>query len=264
MSIGYHVRKASMLDAPEWLAITERAAKLDPYVSLLDICICIPRLLERTDKLGSSTDSSSTTTTFSQSLDQLLNDASQLARRGFDWFAAFEAGGTPRYKKVAVTQMAGFVDIILDKDDDDDHHHHGTFDPVFDFDTFGAGICYMIYWMSMLILQSNSFKLLRQHRRLAPKELSLWDRELSGYADSICRSVPYHCRPAAGYTAKFGSLTPLMVARKYFEAKQAEREQRWCAAVAQGARVPGLYSAQAPLEPMRAVRKMVQKSDRYL
>ena len=61
-----------MLDSPEWLAVTEKAATLDPYVSLLDICICIPRILERSDRLASSDD-------LSQSLDQLLNDADQLA-----------------------------------------------------------------------------------------------------------------------------------------------------------------------------------------
>ena len=46
------MRKASMLDTPEWLAVTAKAAKTDPYVALIDICICIPRLLERTDKLA--------------------------------------------------------------------------------------------------------------------------------------------------------------------------------------------------------------------
>ena len=44
------MRKASMLDSTEWLAVTAKAAKVDPYVALNDICIHIPRLLERTDK----------------------------------------------------------------------------------------------------------------------------------------------------------------------------------------------------------------------
>lgn len=236
-----------MLDSPEWLAVTKKAATLDPYVSLLDICICIPRILERSDRLASSDN-------LSQSLDQLLNDADQLARRGFEWFERFE-GGTPRYQKVDVSQMEGFIDIIRDD---------RTFDPVFYFDTFGAGICYMIYWMSMLILQSNTFKLLRQHRQLEPKSLFLWDRELSGYADLICRSVPYNCRPVTGYTAKFGCLTPLVVARKYFEAKKAEKQKAWCEVVYQGSRVPGLYSTPIPMEPLKGLQTLVQKSDRYL
>ncbi|CAI6337396.1 unnamed protein product [Periconia digitata] len=247
LSIGYHLRKASMLDSPAWLAVTEKSAKLDPYVALQDICICIPRILERTDKLANETD-------FQQSLDLLINDASKLAQRGFDWFASFEQG-TPRYHNVDITQIEGFDDII---------QGDRTFDPVFYFDTFGAGICYMIYWMSMLILQSNTFRLLRQHRKLEPKELFLWDRELSSYANSICRSVPFNCRPMTGSTARFGSLTPLVVARKYFEAKKAEKEQSWCEHVYQGARVPGLYSTPIPMEPLQGLQRLVQSSGRYL
>lgn len=235
-----------MLDSPDWLAITAKAAKFDPYVSLVDICICIPRILERSDKLtitGASPDD----------IEQVINDAQHLAGRGFEWFAKFERDG-PHYDKVDVTDMEGFLSICDDR----------TFTPVFDFHTFGAGICYMIYWMSMLILQSNTFKLLCQHRHLEPMQLFMWDRELGGYADFICRSIPYNCRPMTGYTARFGSLTPLVVARKYFEAKKAEKEIKWCEKIYQGARIPGLYSTPIPMEPLRAVQKMVQNSDRYI
>lgn len=235
-----------MLDAPEWLAVTAKSAKLDPYVALLDICICIPRLLERTDKLSTSAQSP-------DEVEKLINDSQQLASRGFEWFANFERDG-PRYSKVDVSDMEGFLDICSDR----------TFDPVFEFTAFGAGICYMIYWMSMLILQSNTFRLLRQFRQLEPMQLYMWDRELGGYADCICRCVPYNCRKITGYTARFGSLTPLVVARKYFEAKKAQEQIAWCEKVYSNVRIPGLYSTPVPMEPLRGVQKLVQNSDRYI
>ncbi|KAF1961822.1 hypothetical protein CC80DRAFT_198381 [Byssothecium circinans] len=248
LSLGYHVRKASMLDSPEWRAVTKQPAQHDPYVALVDICIGVPRLLERTDKLPPSTDDSFTT-----SLDELLDDSIQLANQAAEWFTDFERNG-PRYAKVPVAEVDGFLEI----------HNDLTFDPVFYFDTFGAGICYMIYSMSMLILQSNTFRLLRQYRQLEPKDLYLWDLQLGNHADRICRSIPYNCRPIAGYTGKFGSLTPLVVARKYFEAKKAEEKLRWCEMVYSGTRVPGLYSTPIPMEPLKGVQNLVQKSDRYL
>jgi len=246
LSIGYHVRKGSMLDSPDWLAVTQTAAQQDPYVALQDVCICIPRLLERTDKLP-ATDPSQ------EAIDELIKDSQALAARGYEWFTNFERDG-PRYSRAPVAEMEGFLDICSDI----------VFDPVFEFHSFGAGICYLIYWMSMLIMQSNTFKLLRQHRQLQPRELFMWDRELSGYADNICRSVPYNCRPSIGYVAKFGSLTPLMVARKYFEAKKAEKELKWCMTVYQSARVPGLYSSPISMEPLKAVQRLAQNSNRYL
>ncbi|KAF2875274.1 hypothetical protein BDV95DRAFT_312715 [Massariosphaeria phaeospora] len=226
LSIGYNFRKGSMLDSPEWLAVTAKAAKIDPYVSLLDICICIPRILERTDKLAQpSADPAA-------DIERLIDDAKQLAGRAFEWIAHFSRDG-PRYSKVDASSIDGFLDKCSDPE---------LFNPVFAFKSFGTANMYCIYWMSMLILQSNTFGLLRRFRALEPKQLMLWDRELAGYADSICRGVPYSCRPAAGYVGRFGTFTPLIVARKYFEAKKAEREIKWCEAVFYGNRVPGLYS----------------------
>ncbi|KAF2638508.1 hypothetical protein P280DRAFT_71981 [Massarina eburnea CBS 473.64] len=246
LSIGYHVRKASMLDSPDWMALTERPAKKDPYVALVDICIGIPRLLERTDKLIADDK-------FPDALEKLLDDSLQLAGCATEWFVNFEKDG-PRYSRIPINEVDGFLDTYNDR----------TFDPVFFFHTFGAGICYMIYSMSMLILQSNTFRLLRQYRQLEAKDMYIWDQKLGGYADMICRSVPYNCRPIAGYTAKFGALTPLVVARKYFEAKKAEEKLRWCERVYQGTRVPGLYSTPIPMEPLKSVQNLVQKSGRYL
>lgn len=235
-----------MLDSPEWLTVTTRAARVDPYVALLDICICIPRLLERTDKLAAAGSPAA-------DIEKLIDDSQQLAGRAKAWFADLERSG-PRYHKVDVGFMEGFLDICNDR----------TFDPVFDFHAFGAGICYLIYWMSMLILQSNTFKLLRQFRQLEPKQLFMWDREIGGYADCICRSVPYNTRPNTGYTARFGSMTPLVAARKYYEVKKAEKEVKWCEKVYHNSRVPGLYSTPIPMEPLKGVQKLVQNSDRYI
>lgn len=240
------MRKASMLDSPEWLAVTTRSAKLDPYVALQDICISIPRLLERTDKLGNYTPPQS-------DIDNLIDDSQEVANRAFEWLSSFERHG-PRYDKVPVDMMQGFLDICEDR----------TFDPVFDFHYFGAGICYMIYWMSMLIMQGNTFKLLRQNRQLDLKQMMMWDRQLGSYADSICRSVPYNCRPKAGYTARFGCLTPLVVARKYYEVKNAGKESEWCGKVYLGARVPGLYQEPISMEPLEAVVKTVKSNNRFI
>jgi hypothetical protein len=235
-----------MLDAPEWLAVTTRAARFDPYVALQDICIGIPRLLERTDRLAQATD-------LQKEVNSLIEDSEHLATRAFEWLSNFEKNG-PRYDRVNLDEFEAFLDICSDR----------VFDPVFDFHYFGAGICYMIYWMSMLIMQGNTFKLLRQYRQLEMKQLMLWDRQLGGYADCICRSIPFNCRPMTGYTAKFGSLTPLVVARKYYEMKGASKqtEAKWCEAVYLGARVPGLYQMPVPLEPLKAVKDMVDSNER--
>jgi hypothetical protein len=240
------MRKASMLDSPEWRAVTAKAARFDPYVALQDICISIPRVLERTDQLARGG------TSLAQ-IDSLINDSEQLANRAFDWLSNFEKNG-PRYDQVPIDTFETFFDICADR----------VFDPVFDFHYFGAGICYMIYWMSMLIMQGNTFKLLRQHRQLELKQLMMWDRQLGGYADCICRSIPYNCRPITGYTAKFGSLTPLTVARKYFEMKGPSKavETKWCGDVYKGARVPGLYTTPENLDPFKAVKDTVDSTDK--
>lgn len=243
LSIGYHVRKGSMLDAPEWMAVTSKASKIDPYVALIDLCIQIPRLLERTDKLD-PTDVSSANT--------LIEDSLSLAASAKAWFAGFEKHG-PRYTSMDVDDFEGFKNICEDR----------TFDSAYNFYAFGAGICYMIYWMSMLILQSNTFKLCMKFRSLQPKEMYLWDRELGGYADSSCRCVPFNCRTEVGFVGRFGSLTPLVVAKKYFEAKKMVKEVRWCEVVYRNARIPGLYST-TPMEPLKGMQRLVQQSDRYI
>jgi hypothetical protein len=239
------MRKASMLDSPEWLAVTARAARFDPYVALQDICIGIPRLLERTDRIAQVDDTQ-------KEVNSLIEDSEHLATRAFEWLSNFEKNG-PRYDRVNLDEFESFLDICADR----------VFDPVFDFHYFGAGICYMIYWMSMLIMQGNTFKLLRQYRQLELKQLMIWDRQLGGYADCICRSIPYNCRPMTGYTAKFGSLTPLVVARKYYEMKgpSKQTEAKWCETVYLGARVPGLYQTPVPLEPLKAVKETVDSND---
>jgi hypothetical protein len=244
LSIGYHVRKGSMLDSNEWMAVTVKAAKVDPYVDLIDICIRIPRLLERTDKLTAGNQ---------DAVDKLIEDSLALANQAKQWFANFETHG-PRYTTVDVEEFGGFSEICSDR----------TFETAYNFYAFGAGICYMIYWMSLLILQSNTFKLLMQHRKLEPKAMYLWDRELGSYADSSCRCVPYNCRTEVGYVGRFGSLTPLVVARKYFEAKKMQKEIGWCEKVYQNARIPGLYSTPIPMEPLKSMQRLVQQSDRYI
>jgi len=233
-----------MLDSPEWMAVTAKASKLDPYVALVDICIRVPWLLERTDKLVEGDQ---------EAANQLIQDAVQLADRAKKWFVDFEKYG-PRYTRVDVAEVEGFLDLCNER----------TFDPVFSFFAFGAGICYMIYWMSILILQSNTFKLMLKYRSLEPKDMFMWDRELGGYADCICRSVPFNCRPSVGYVGRFGSLTPLVVAKKYFEAKKATKEMSWCDKVYMSARIPGLYTTPIPMEPLKSMQRLVQNSDRYI
>jgi hypothetical protein len=242
------MRKASMLDTPEWLAVTVKAAKVDPYVALQDICILIPRLLERTERLPGDGSSPG-------EIDALIEDSDHIANRAFEWLLDFEKTG-PRYDQVDVATFESFLKICDDR----------VFSPVYDFHYFGAGICYMIYWMSMLIMQSNTFKLLRQYRQLEMKQLMMWDRQLNGYADCICRSIPYNCRPITGYGGRFGSLTPLVVARKYYEAKgpAKEGEAKWCEKIYLGARIPGLYQTPVPLEPLKAVKNTVKDSTRFI
>ncbi|KAF2751442.1 hypothetical protein M011DRAFT_395178 [Sporormia fimetaria CBS 119925] len=244
LSIGYRMRKASILDTPEWLAVTAKSAKNDPYVSLIDIAISIPRLLERTDKLARAQAPP-------EDFEKLIYDSQIVADRAFEWLAKFETDG-PLFWRVPIDDMEGFLKQFNDR----------TFDPVFQFKTFATFTTLINYWMAMLILRSNTFGLLRKFRKLEPKQLFLWDRELSGYADSICRTVPYGCRPSSGYCGRFGTLTPLVVAKKYYEAKKAEREIAWCDMVYFGKNVPGLYSP--PPETNKGIVRHVQNSTRYI
>ncbi|EMD85815.1 hypothetical protein COCC4DRAFT_180253 [Bipolaris maydis ATCC 48331] len=248
LSIGILLRKASMLDTPEWMSVTAKAAKVDPYVALMDICVMVPRLLERTDKL-------SRPDCTQEEIDSLIDDSQKVASDAFAWIADFERHG-PRYNKVELESMEGFMDICDDR----------VFDPVFDFHYFGAGICYLIYWSSMLIMQGNTFKLLRQYRKLEPKQLLMWSRQLNSFADSICRGVPYNYRVNTGYASKFGSLTPLMVARKYYEMVGEKAAVAWCTKVYKRGKVPELYQADENLDkyPLEDVKKTIKDDPRYI
>lgn len=246
MTIGYRLRRASMLDTLEWLEVTSKGAKVDPYVALIDICIHIPRLLERTDKL-------TRTQAPAEKFETLILDSQALADRGFEWLAKYEEKGKS-YSEIPPAQLHGFPQIVDDV----------VYDPVFLYHSFAAYTTLINYWMAMLILRSNTFMLVRKYRQLEPKQLMLWDRELSGYADCICRGVAYGCRPAAGYSGRFGTLTPLIVAKKYFEAKGAIKEAAWCEKVFHGTRVPGLYAPPIDMEVKPGVANYLQNSSRYI
>jgi hypothetical protein len=235
-----------MLDTPEWLEVTKRAAKLDPYVALIDICIAIPRLLERTDQL-------TRTNAPPEEFEKLITDSQKVADNAFDWFAQFESSG-PLYTKIPVEQSEGWVKRFNDF----------TFDPVYKFKTFATFTTLINYWMAMLILRSNAFGVLRKMHKLEPKQLLMWDREMGGYADNICRAVPYGCRPSAGYSGRFGSLTPLIVAKKYYDAKKATKEAEWCEQVYCGTRVEELYTPPVSMEPNPGLVNLVQNSSRYV
>lgn len=235
-----------MLDSPDWLEVTAEAAKKDPYVALIDIVIGIPRLLERTDKLSRSGAAP-------EEFEKLISDSQQLADRAFAWFANYEESEGPLYKSVPVDDVEGFHKVP----------DGFNFDPCFMFKTFATYTTLINYWMAMLILRSNTFGLVRKFRQLEPKQLMMWDRELSDYATNICRAVPYGCRTSAGYSGRFGTLTPLVVAKKYFDAKKAEKESTWCEKVYYGTQVPGLYSPPS-MEPNKGLVNLRQNSTRYL
>jgi len=236
-----------MLDAPEWLAVTAQEATSDPWVALVDIIIHIPRVLERSDKLSREGASADAFTT-------IITDSELIVARGREWLNMYE-NDRPRYTKVDVRTINGFLDTICDD---------LTFETVFNFDSWTASMVYLAYWMSMLILQSNAFLLVRKYRTLQPKELLLWNHELAGYADCICRGVPFSCRPEAGYTGRITTLTPLVVARKYFDAKGAKDEIAWCEKAYYGTKVPGLYTPPVPIQPSKGFREFVQRSENYV
>ncbi|KAF2107172.1 hypothetical protein BDV96DRAFT_617014 [Lophiotrema nucula] len=245
LAIGYHVRKASILDTPAWLAVTSRLSEPEPWISLMDLCICIPRLLHRTDKLEQNAGTP-------EQFDKLIVDSRLLADRLFEWFAIYEKNG-PLYEVVPVASMDSFFKV----------YHDLLYHDAFAFRTFSALTIYLLYWMSMLIARSNTFRLDQKHRELDLKQLHDWDHELSGYAENICRSVPFGCSRKAGYTGRFSTMTPLMVAKKYYEVKGATKEATWCEKAYFGTKVPGLYTPPVPIEPLQSMVALVQ-SDRYI
>lgn len=240
------MRKASILDSPEWLEVTAKEAKTDPYVAMVDVTIHVPRILERTDKLVRAGGSP-------EDFEEIIVASQLLAARGKEWLAGYENHG-PRYRRVGTGSYNDSLGLADDP----------TFDKVFYFNSFATSNTYLGYWMSMLILQSNTFGLVRKFHKLEPMQLYMWDRELSGYADSICRGVPFSCQLEAGYTGRFGTLTPLVVARKYFEAKKAVKEIAWCEKAYYGTKVDGLYTPPIPMKPGQKWAEFVQNSERYI
>jgi hypothetical protein len=239
-----------MLDSPEWLAVTTHAARSDAYVALIDICIHIPRLLERTDRLTHTNASPA-------DFDQLIADSQAIANRGFAWHDAFMKKDPPPFTLMPADAMEG---LLIKMDD-------MTFDHVYMFRTFASYTTLINYWMAILILRLNTFQLVRHpsQRLLEPKQLMLWDRELAGHADSICRAVPYGSRVQAGYSGRFGSLTPLVVAKKYFEATKRIKEAEWCERVYYGTKVPGLYATpNIPMDVNPGMQNLMQRSQRYI
>jgi hypothetical protein len=183
----------------------------------------------------------------------LILDCELLAERAFQWHALFFKDGS-RYAEVSPDLVEGCPKPII---------QDILFDPVFLFNTFADFTTLINYWMAMLVLRTNTFGLVRRFRKLEPKQLFLWDREMSDYADKICRSVPYGSRPAAGYSGRFGTLSPLVSAKLYFQTKKATREAAWCEEVYYGTRVPGLYSPIVTMESDNAMSTFLSKSSRY-
>ncbi|KAF2652700.1 hypothetical protein K491DRAFT_33272 [Lophiostoma macrostomum CBS 122681] len=246
IAIGYRIRRASILDSPEWLEVTRSAATTDPYVSLIDICIHVPRILERIDNLTN-------TRAPTEEFEKLIVDCELLAERAFHWHTEFFSD-RPRYREVSPTFIEGCPAPIISD----------MYDPVFMFNTFADFTTLINYWMAMLVLRTNTFRLVRKFRKVEPKDLFLWDREMSDYADKICRSVPYGSRPAAGYSGRFGTLSPLVSAKLYFEAKNATKEAAWCEEVYYGTKVPGLYSPPVTMESDKALVNLLSRSSRYI
>ncbi|KAF2003145.1 hypothetical protein P154DRAFT_111674 [Amniculicola lignicola CBS 123094] len=249
LSIGFTLRKAQMLAAPEWIKVTSQEAQLDPWVAIMDACIQIPGILERTEKAfrtGSSP----------PELEQILADSQRYASAARAQLAIFEKNG-PQYSIVSIDTIPDFLTISNDR----------TYDPVFRFHSFAASTTYLLFWMGMLVLQSNAL-FVRQKLvlplPLSPAEFTQWDEELSAYADSICRGVPYNAQRTSGYTGRFSTLTPLMIARRYFEARGMGNEVRWCEKAYYGTRVDGLYTPPLPIKPIKVLVEAARDSEKFI
>ncbi|KAF2204259.1 hypothetical protein GQ43DRAFT_409806 [Delitschia confertaspora ATCC 74209] len=249
VGLGLTLRRASMLDTPSWLAITAETAKISSWVALMDICIQIPRLLERYDKL---TQGSSPSSEFST----LLSDCNKLHQSSQAWFSSFEKNGIPHYSPVPISEIEGYSGISYDGK---------SYKTVFKFTSFGTSNTYMLYWMSILILRSTMFTITRTLSTtlpLTPLQIYAWVSELDAYAHSICRGVPFSTRPAAGFTGRFATLGPLSVAQRYFAKVGNEKEAKWCEDAFLGTSVPGLYTPPLTIQAEKhRARRELERED---
>lgn len=222
LCMGFANRKTAFFAQPKWLKVTEGLAKTDPFVSLYDLALQIPGILERTDTLFGADSIGGDDA-------GLCRDICQLRTQLTNWLQThYIDSGRELYEIVDVRDMKAFASLCLDQ-------------TVFRFPSVQVCNQLQLYWTSCLTLD---FTLLSIYRRLqvtdALPRLRLGDvtdreeedieRDLFVEATNYCRSIPYCCEPETASLGRIGSFL-LRIAQSYFERFGHCNETEWCTSV---------------------------------
>ena len=216
---SFLLRKGDSYDTPAWRAAAFRAPMHDLSVSLFDITVRVPRLLQRSDEL--ELDSPQTL----QNVRDLLYDCELLDAEMRTWRSDFHSDlrrrGTEPYETVNIENFRTFSSLVTDR----------TLPTCYRFNDFMSGYLHSQFWVGMHYLRST-IKELRELRQSLdtcfPNDYSggVTDEELNGYAFDLCRSIPHFVEPTSGTQGHIGIFLPLAVIMMHFKSRQ---NWKWCA-----------------------------------
>lgn len=221
--IGLARRQAVFLSCPEWLNLTKHVSNNDPYVSLYDLALQIPGLLEQADAVTEADD-------LNFAFAEVCRISGQLRKDFGDWHRSWHIPTKNKsFATVDVYETKEFFELSADR----------TFPTVFTFPSVQTCMQYQLYWICCLLLDFTIAELCRLHNiegnlcsftcfTTRSKE-SVRDT-MSTNASNYCRSIPYCCGPdmrCMGRTRTFF----LNITQRYFHVYGHDKEYEWCRAV---------------------------------
>lgn len=220
MARSFLTRKGDAYDSPAWRAAAYRAPAKDWSIPLFDAVIRVPRFVQRSDELDTSSPSALSV------IRDLLFDCSSLESELRDWHTEFCASlrrdGFSPYETIDVEEFRTFASHVSDR----------TLTACYRFRDFMAGYLFSQYWIAMHYLRST-IKDLREQRQSLDASLqcstdylsAVTDEELNGYVFDLCRSIPHFVEPSSGTQGHIGIFLPLAVILMHFRSRG---NWKWC------------------------------------
>jgi hypothetical protein len=217
---SFLLRKGDSYDTPAWRAAAFRTPIHDSSISLFDITIRVPRLLQRSDELDLASPQAL------QNVRNLLHDCERLEAEMRNWQTFFHSSlrnrGSEPYETVSVEHFRTFSRLVADR----------TLSTCHSFPNFMSGYLHSQFWVAMHYLRSTIKELREQRQNLDTSFQTdysssggVTDEELNGYAFDLCRSIPHFVEPTSGTQGHIGIFLPLAVIMMHFKSKQ---NWKWC------------------------------------
>jgi hypothetical protein len=217
---SFLLRKGDSYDTPAWRAAAFRTPIHDSSISLFDITIRVPRLLQRSDELDLASPQAL------QNVRDLLHDCERLEAEMRNWQTSFHSSlrnrGTEPYETVSVEHFRTFSRLVADR----------TLPTCHRFPNFMSGYLHSQFWVAIHYLRSTIKELREQRQNLDTSFQTdysssggVTDEELNGYAFDLCRSIPHFVEPTSGTQGHIGIFLPLAVIMMHFKSKQ---NWKWC------------------------------------